>query len=495
MISFIHIKKIFTGVLMFTIFLPYSMYAQSSEFPTFDENGFLIEEEITEEEALKGDQELELLRNEPEINPRNAKKGEIVACSDYYMLGSLHIDLTQNYSTYNAGDPIVLTGSLKNTNAYPLIGVDIKARLVKDIPEANVLRSEIIILEDINIAQNLTIEAGEEYPISYSHLLPLNAPSGDYQMYFYAVEQDRYNLSGLSFTNDITGSQIAFTVNGAPSDHIYLDQTQITVGDQEHNVMGRMTQHTSGSAIPVSIPLYNPETTSKQMTVTYNLYSWDSSHSKNLITTQTEQVTVEPLSEKMLTYTLTQPSHPVYYLSIEASPTDKIKDSSVFRETTHAHIRFAIKDISSPRLVFSTVTTYPLMQGSESSIVTCFQGMHEGEEPYAKIETTLKDMNGKILAQSLYEGLVPSWGTAIKQTLSPRTDTFDFILSTTVYDDKGNLIDQVDKVYTECGDADVEFCPPEKTFPWTTLLLTLGGVLILLGFVFIRKKMITIERV
>ncbi len=480
---------------MFTIMIPYGVHAQSFDLSTFDENDLLTNEEISEEEALITDQELDALRNQPEIDPRNAKKGEIVSCSDYYALGSLHINLTQNYNTYNAGDTVLLRGSLKNNNSYPLIGVDIKARLVKDIPEANPLRSEIIILEDIHIAQDLTIPAGEEYSIAYSHLLPLNAPSGDYQMYFYAIEQDTYNISGLSYTNDIVGSQIAFSVQGTPSDHIYLDQTQITVGDKAHNVTGSMTRHLSTAPVPVSIPLYNPSSESKQMTVTYTLYSWDSSNSKNILTTQTEQVTVAPRSEQLLTYTVTQPSHPVYYLSIEAKPTNPTKDESVFKETTQSHIRFAIQDISAPRLVFSTINAYPLMQGQESSMVTCFQSVNDKEYPYAKIETILKDMNGKILAQSLYEGSISSNSIAIRQTLKSRSDISDFVLTTIMYDEKGDIIDQTDKIYTECGNTELEFCPPEKTFPWTMIALIVGGILVVIGLIFMRKKIITIERV
>jgi hypothetical protein len=91
----------------------------------------------------------------------------------------------------------------------------------------------------------------------------------------YAVEQDRFNLAGLYFTNDIVASRVSFLVTGNNPEHPYLDQTQIMVGDETHNVMAFMTHHKSGKNIPITLPLTNPTNIEKRIKVTYRLSSWD----------------------------------------------------------------------------------------------------------------------------------------------------------------------------------------------------------------------------
>lgn len=498
----LYTQKICAVFFMVTIMFPSAIFAQTPDSSLDNEEESLLEnnindDEVQDESDLTEEQIAEfqaLFAQQEATIAQNAKEGEIVSCFDYYSFGSLDINLTQNYNVYNAGDPIVIRGTITNNNPYPLVGLDIKARLVKDIPESDYFRSEIIVLEDFDIAQNINIGGGKKYDIAYSHILPLNAPTGEYQMYFYAVEQDRYNISGLSFTNDIVGSQISFDVKGNERDNIYLDQTQIMVGEQPYNVMGAMNQYSTDTSIPVSIPIYNPSTESKDMTITYNLYSWDSANSKNLIDTKTEQVTVESQSEKLLTYTLDKGTLPVYYLSIESKPTNQTKDESVFKEITKSNIRFMVQETSLPRLNFSTINRYPLKKGEEASIVTCFNNTGEGEAPYAKIETKLKDSKGRVLAQSIYEGIISPDITAIRKTFNPKYDSNEFTLSTIMYDQNNKIIDQVDKVYS-CSDIDPDLCHQKPNA--SALIISLATVILIgLGLLFFtRKKMINIERV
>lgn len=177
-----------------------------------------------------------------------------------------------------------------------------------------------MVLDEVEIASDISIDANGEYPISYTHILPLNAPSGSYQILLYAVEQDRFNLSGLSFTNDIVASRVSFAVTGTQPDYTYLDQTQILVGEQSHNVMAFMTQHQNDKPVSVTIPLKNPTNTDKRIKVTYDMYAWDSALPANKIESTTEEVLVPAQSSQVLTYIVKSPRVPVYSLRITAEP-------------------------------------------------------------------------------------------------------------------------------------------------------------------------------
>lgn len=429
-----------------------------------------------------------------QINQSEYKKGEPAYCFDYYKFGSVDINLHKDYQTYEAGDAIVIQGKIKNNNPYPLIGLDIKGRLVKDIPEPVYLRSEIIVLDELHIAENITIPAYGTYDVLYTHLLPLNAPSGEYQMYLYAVEQDRFNMSGLSFTNDIIASYLTFSVSGDTPDHVYLDQTKIQVGEQEHNVMAFMTRHQKDTQVPITIPLYNPETQDKQMIVTYDLYSWDSANPQNKISTKTENVVVPAQSELLLQYVIEKTELPVYYLSITAEPSLKEKDESVHKEKTISNIRLSVQDASKPRLNFVTTNTYPLKKGEEATMVTCFHNTNHGSDAnISKIETKLKDSRGKVLAETLYEGNAPSAISAIAQKFIPRRDMTEYVIESTIYDANNTIIDTIEKKYT-CSEIDPNLCSKKPMASSILIWITLAGLFVVIVAV-IRKRFTNIERV
>lgn len=424
------------------------------------------------------------------------KKGEPGICTDYYTFGSIDINLAADTKNYQAGDPVLIRGKIKNNNPYPMIGLDIKARLVKDIPEPEYFRSEIITLDDLNIVENVTIPANGEYEVSYSLPLPFNAPSGEYKVFFYAVEQDRFNMSGLSFTNDIVGSYISFSVDGNIPDHVYLDQTKILVGNQEHNVMAFMTQHPKDSDVPVTIPLYNPHNTPIAMRVTYDLYSWDSANPKNKIGSRSEEVIVPAKSETVLKYVIQKTENPVYYLAITAEPSSSDTDKSVHSEKTISNIRLIVQDIAKPRLNFITTNTYPLKKGQESVLATCFHNTSTYQDgSNSKIVTILKDSRGREITRTVFDGIFSSDIQAIISKIKPRKDIYDYTIESTLYDSKGDIVDKVEKKYS-CTDISPASCPTKNTLLSTIIS---AGILVLiiaiLVIVKIKRKTINIEHV
>ena len=363
-----------------------------------------------------------------------------------------------------------------------------KARLVKDIPEPDYSRSEIIILDEFDVAENISIDTKGEYSVSYTYVLPKNSPSGQYQIVFYVVEQDRYNLAGLNFTNDVVASKILFDVRGNNSEYVYLDQTQIMVGEQPHNVMAFVTQHKSNISIPVSIPLYNPESEDEVMNVTYNLYSWDSANEKNKIDTKTEEVLVPAQSEYMLTYQVDNGMLPVYYLSITAHPKGAVEEKTI------SNIRFALRDETKSRINFTGVDSYPLKQGEESTLVTCFHdGSGRANLDSTRIETILYDENNKEISRIEYDGKTIPDIKGIINKFTPIKDIVNFTVVTNMFDSQGNQIDSIEKTYN-CQDINPSLCPVSKPLnPF--VVVTLIGIILGLIILIYKRKTINLLRV
>ncbi len=417
-----------------------------------------------------------------------SKWSQMVSCFDYYTFGSIDVNLTPNYDSYQPGDPVIITGTIKNNNHYPVVWLTIKARLVKNIPTPDPTRAEIMILDEFDVADNIILDAQGEFEISYTHLIPLNAPAGQYQMYFYAVEQNRFNLSGLSFTNDIVASRIVFDVEGEQPDSIYLDQTRITVWDKSHNVMAFMTQHLSDTSIVVSLPLVNPNEITKQMAISYTLFSWDAANPANKITTKTEQITIPAKWEKFLTYTLEKWELPVYYLAISAEPVVQAGDSSVFQEKAISNIRFIIQDISKPRFNFVGVDSFPLKKDTESTLITCFHNTNAIiDTRNTTIETVVLDNRNRELSRTEYRGKVAPSIEGIKNTFVPKKDIWEFTVIAKMTGENGEEIDTVIKKYN-CRDINPSICPSPETITQQMIWWLLGVIVfILLAAVVIWK--------
>jgi len=405
------------------------------------------------------------------------------------------VKLSSNKRIYDPGNAVVIRGEITNKNDYPIIGLDIKARLVKDIPEPDKNRSEILILDEFNIVEDINLNSGDSYDISYSHLLPVNSPSGQYRLYFYAVEQDKFNLSGVPYASEIAATKISFDVSGDNSDHIYLDQTQIEINETPYNVKNHEALVSSEDKIEITVPLYNPHDTATQMDVTYDLYSFDSSSVENKINTKTEKVLVPSKGEYLLSYVINKPEIPVYYLSITSKPSNQTKDESVYKEKTISNVRFSVDGIYEPRLIFAGVDSYPIKSGS--ALVTCFNGIGgtEKEDNY-KIETIVQDENGKEISRELYSGFISSDMTGLIQKIKTSKTLSDFTVLSTVYNPDGTVLEKVSKKYS-CQDLNPESCSQDEPTPTSGWLILLVSVflVILIAVVFFKRKTINIERV
>lgn len=485
-----NIKNILSVFLIGVFIFPINLIAQEYELDPnlYDEFGFLINQPDFNPDTVEYPIIIDEQTANATIEAENVKEGEVASCFDYYKFPSVAVVLNTNTNSYNPGDTVVIGGKIKNNNNYPIVGVDVKARLVKDIPEPVYSRSEIITMDEFDVAENISVDSNGEYSVSYSHKLSMDAPSGDYQVMFYVVEQDRFNLAGLSFTNDIVASKIDFEVKGSNPDYVYLDQTQIMVGDQEHNVMAFVTQHKSDVVIPVTLPLYNPELEEKVMVVTYDLYSWDSANQKNKIDTRIEEVTVAPQSESMLEYKVDNGTLPVYYLSITAHPKGNPE------EKTMSNIRFALRDETKSRINFAGVNSYPLKQGEESTLVVCFhEGSARSSTENVRVETIVYDQDQKEISRIEFDGkMIPDIQGIIKK-FTPKKDLENFTVVTKMYNSKGEELDSIEKEYN-CKDINPELCPVQKPMS-PFLVIAIIGIILGLCVLVYKRKTINLIRV
>ena len=412
-------------------------------------------EDFTEEELQSLQEEFEFMTMMgSEIDPEDVRLGEVAQCFDYYTFGSLKVDMTSDRGSYETADPVILRGQVSNDNPYPLTGVDILARIVKDIPNAN-NQADIQTIDEMVVAENLTFKAGQTKDIDASYMLSSQAPQGEYRVFFYVTQKQRFNLSGLSFTDDVIASSLGFQVTGAVGEGIYLDQTRTKVGGQEHINMGFVTQHSSDTPVEVEIPLINTSSETKTINVSYSVYKWDSLQEENLLEKREEEVQLAGNSEQVLSRTIEDASYPVYYLKIEASEGGRTEP---MRNRTISNIRLAFQDQSETRLNFVGLSKYT--PGQAATVVTCFHNTNEGVDSDITIQTRMSNDKGFDALVSEFQGDVPSAISAISSNIPARQISNNVTLTSSILDSQGRVIDTVSIDY-KCNDIDPSLCQSE----------------------------------
>jgi hypothetical protein len=436
--------------------------------------------------AQEESDEVDSLTELQDLDPSGVKEGEITNCFDVYKFGPEGITLTagSDLSEYNPYDLVEVSGKISNNNPYPIIGLTVRARVLRNHPNPVVQRALYTTVDDFVVVDNITLNPNEEYNLEYSYNISGSAPAGEYKIQYYVYNQNRFNLNGLSFTEDIISNMTEFEVSGG-SEHVYLDKTKIIVGEQENDTRGFITEHEKDKDILIQLPLVNPTGTSQEMEVSYKLYKWDEILESNFIEERIQQITIEGNSAKNLEYIVTQTEYPVYYMVIESNPVGENLKSPQDEEKTMAHIRFSIEGHNRPRVNWVGLDKNPF-EGGNVQLLTCVHNtVFQTDEGPVKVQSIARDEKGRELSKIEYEGIMPSAISGIKNTLN--TDKkFNLVsIETNLYNASSELLDNIITEY-KCDDISPELCLTESEsnilnrrniLIISILMLIIGGVL------------------
>lgn len=386
-----------------------------------------------------------------QLQAGGVSQGMLANCLDTYKFGSIKINISQDQSKYEPGDVIRLNGDVMNKNAYPLTGLTVSARLVKNIPNEND-QAYTTTIDEFLIKENVTIKANSKIDINQLYDLSVNAPKGEYQILFFAYQQDRFTLSGLPFTDDIVGSSVSFEVGGENTEQVYLDQTRTTVGGQKNINHGFLTNHEKGKEIQVQIPLKNITEQSQEIELTSQLYSWDSLREEALQESKKETITVPAKGEVLITRTVENSDLPVYYLKLTATQAGDVAAAQQYKSISN--IRFAVLEGEGVRFNWVGLNSFP----NGDKVVTCIHNTSSLNVENIEVETRVLNSAGKEIAKSLYKGLVTGQVDAIAADLPKNTGYDKLTVVSTIKDATGSVIDSVSIEY-DCNSMGIDNCP------------------------------------
>ena len=385
----------------------------------------------------------------PAVFAEETSSNQARSCFDYYKFQSVTIDLHADKSVYKSGEGAKFIGSLTNTNKYPIVGGSLILRISKFDPRSQVGND---IIDEWTAIENINLLEGEKKDVNINYQLSSGLPAGTYTLASFFLTQGKFNLAGLSFTDDIFGGYATFSIEAESEKFIKFDRAEVKVEGKNYRIFGFLPQvfDKDTKTLSISVPLKNDNAKAVSGDITYSLYNWDGIDKSNLVKTWSEKIDISKQSSKTLSFDVPLSDRPVYFVKIVAQAGD---------QRSEIHIRL-VKDGFRPRLNFVGITQFPSGGKGNNTLFACYHNTANAEGN-GKLDVTIKNSDGRVLSSATFSGKITGAIDVLTKDISSLRGYDKLLLSAKLYDDKNNLMDEVEIPY-DCSKFSEPVCLKNK---------------------------------
>ena len=394
---------------------------------------------------------------------------DVVNCFDYYNFGSIDADISSLNKNVLPGMTMQFVGNIRNNNSYPVVGGSLYVKIFKERGAEKDSNGPDVVDQFIAV-DDLSIAASGTVPVSFSWKVPLASKAGDYKLATYFVADKKFNLLGLSFTDDIIGNTFSFSVNGASSG-VEFNKTSASINGEAYHFAAFPPQIDPKDSADVSIKVSNTTNTEQKVGITWKLYSWDALTENNLIRTVSTSTLVKANSSNNVSMDIKDNTEPVYYLVAELN----YKDAK-----SVADFRFVRTGVDKVRLSFPSILQYPLKGGANSSVFACVN--NSGTSSLVgdnKVVLKIVDPNGNEVTSYTYDGSITGEMMAVKKDFVSPKDLTSFSLVSEIYH-AGVLVGTSTLVY-DCNKIDPTKCKKGESLDLGAFIIGLLLVVVLVA--------------
>ena len=158
-----------------------------------------------------------------------------VSCFDYYHFGSVQVDINPTVSSAVSGTPITFTGVIKNANTYPIVDGEVYIKIFHQRGDGSKDSNGPDVVEQYYALEGISIPAGGSKPVDITWNIPAYAASGSYKVATFFTVSRKFNLLGLTFTDDVVGNTATFRVSGEQSGAVGFKKDAVTAGGEQYH--------------------------------------------------------------------------------------------------------------------------------------------------------------------------------------------------------------------------------------------------------------------
>lgn len=399
-----------------------------------------------------------------------------VNCFDHYEFGSVTAKPFSEIRTASSGQMLGFGLEIVNNNPYPVVDLEVYVRVFRSQEDsANTKNNADHIVDQFRVVEDLSLLANESKRTEFFWNIPQDVLSGNYRLVTFVVSSGRYNLNGLSFTDDITGNSTNFSIVGK-DEGVYFDKNTVTVDGEQHTFVSALNVLDKDVPIEIEVDVVNDTDEDQAVYLEWSDYVWDSANEDNLINTDEDKVFVPAKSSVSVSHVLKDNTKPVYLVIPKLS----YKDTKSF-----LNIRFARDANDYPRINFPGVDSYPV--SDETTFFVCLHSVGQKEIiEGVTYRAEFVNEKGKVFHSYEYNGKVSSGMMGLVETFSPFGEYSSFKINSTLLHN-GKVID-TDSLEYNCKDLSPDLCQDRSNFiPWISVAI---GILLILGIIgiVIHKK-------
>ncbi|MFZ1719929.1 MAG: hypothetical protein WAU28_01085 [Candidatus Moraniibacteriota bacterium] len=389
----------------------------------------------------------------PSLGQPSEKLPNTSNCFDDYKFGSVQADLSPLLAQTLPGITLPFIGKLKNENPYPLINGSVYVKIFKKAGDDSLVHQNgYPMVAFFEAGKDITLAAKSEEAFAFQWQVPGDLSGGDYEADFFFVTDQRFNLLGLSFTDDVTGNKSTFHITSENQNQVTFDKNAVTLNGNQYRFAAFPPHFSQDESVKAEIKLVNPSNDQKVVALKWQLFNWDGLRPQNRLDEQTELITLKPKETKTLSYDATKRTGSVSYLLVEALDGDA---SSIM------NIRFVRDGIEEMRLNFPSITSFPVTEGKEMSIFSCVHSTNAPKIDGNEIFLSLTDADTHETIHSFtYKGVVTGEMMGVRENFTPKK-SFGKVNLTTTLKHNGQMIDTVTQTY-DCNDIDPAMCPKKE---------------------------------
>lgn len=435
---------------------------------------------LTNAAAQGSSEKKEISAEEALFSPILVKPEGSVNCFDYYTFGSVQVDVSPVLSKVTPDTSLVFKGKLKNSNPYPIVDGQVYVKIFKkeQKDESSLRLNGYPIVDFFLVKDAVTLGAKAEQDMNFTWKVPSGA-EGEYQAAFYFTSAHRYNLLGLSFSDDVTGNKSDFSVHSTSSSlktPVVFDKNNIKLNKTEYHPTTFIPHFEKDENITAYLVVKNTESIEKTIQISYITSKWDGLLSTNEFKRDIVSVTLKPKEIKNIAYVV--PNVPASVTFLQAGLKDGDAQSLL-------HIRFARKGYEEIRINFPSITKYPISQNEESTIFSC---VHATDAPLVKggkLTLTLRDAKDAVVHTYVYNDSITGAMMGVKDAFLPKSTLSTFSLNAKLEKD-GVVLEDVTMKY-DCALLNKDLCEAQgvqgRSSSPVSMVNTIGVLLAAMGIV------------
>lgn len=417
---------------------------------------------------------------EPPADAADPLLPNTVNCFDYYSFGSVQANLVPSVNNAVAGSQITFSGEIVNNNAYPIVNGTLVVKIFRTSGNGQKNINADDVVDEFNAVANVNLPAKGSLPVSVDWKVPAYLDSGSYKAVTFFVVGGKFNLLGLTFTDDIVGNSAPFSVMGEKG-AIRFDKNDVEMNGGKF-YFAAYPPRIADDEVKITATLVNTTDAEQSVPVIWQVYSWDAQHQSNFIKDHSDTVKVPANGKAVASYTLNDKEFPVYYVRATAG----YKDVKSIIGT-----RFVRPDVNKLRINFPSISKFPLVKGQSTDLFSCLHATNDQAAPVdGRLMLTLKDQTGKTIHSYEYKGLVTSDMVGVKDSFVPDANYDGLTLKAELYQGE-KLSDSAEMTY-DCKVLDPAGCDGNSMLVKMVLgIIAALAIIVILILAFRRKPKIT----